>query len=314
MNLTKQWALAMAAVAVCSSFAAVAFSATTSYVGTEYDIGGNYYPGDGPANVSPFFVVPWRSNSTTKLYDADGNNVYGSAGYYLFGTWFDYPDRNAIGGSTYINPADTSMCHNLTSAPAFVAGSHILATRKTSGWNYSIIDDPTLTNGTRDTNWGLSQTPAAVNQAPYVKLGFLDGGDVFGNNLTSTTGVARWGFQVGANAPATFRVGVMTDGGDNAAFAPNEMLLAQVVGNAPVSLITSGTVTTSRYGVDMHFFDISGAAAGDQFVFFVKNSQSYNWGNAGVAGFSFDVVPEPCTLLLLGLLGAAGLVRRSSNH
>ena len=126
-----------------------------------YDIGGNYYPGDGPANVSPYFVVPWRSNSTAKPYDADGNNVYGSAGYFLFGTRFDYPNRNAIGGAAYVNPTDNTTYPNLTSAPSFVAGSQILATRKAGGWNYSVIDDPTITDGTRDVNWGLAQTPAA---------------------------------------------------------------------------------------------------------------------------------------------------------
>ena len=146
-----------------------------------------------------------------------------------------------------------------------------------------------------------------------MKIGFLDGGDIFNNSLTSATGVARWGFQVGANAPATFRVGVMTDGGDNAAFAPNEVLLAQAVNNVPVSIVSSGVVTTSRYGVDIHFFDITGAQAGDQFAFFVKNTQQYNWGNAGVAGFTFDVLPEPCSALLLGLLGAVGLLGRRAR-
>jgi hypothetical protein len=314
MRSIRQVLVATAVVAILGSFAGVAEAITTGYVGTDYDIGGNFYPGDGPADVTPYFVVPWRDSGTAKAYDADGNNVYGTAGYYLFGTRFDYPNRNATPGNAFVNPTDNSVYPNITATPSFVAGTQILVGRKAGGWNYSVIDDPRVTNGVRDMNWGLSQTPPSTNQPAYVKLGFLDGDDALPatGDLASATGVGRWGFAVGASVPASFRVGVMTDGGDNAAFAPNEVLLAQVdsVTLAPISIVSSGTVVTSRYGVDMHFFDITGALPGDTFAFLVRNTQANNFGNAGVAGFTFDVTPEPGSMLLLGLLGVAGLMRR----
>jgi hypothetical protein len=287
MKTVLKYLLAMAALAmgVCGDEVR---AVSLSYVGSDYDLT-NLFPGGS----TPYVVVPWRSDYHAKPLDGDGNNVYGSAGYALFGTRFDYPNANATGGNAFVNPTDNSVYPNIINLPSFVSGSQILSSRKAGGWAYSLIDDPQLTNGVRNWNWGDTQTPPSAGQAPYVKLGILDGTGTITNNDPAVAPAERWGFEVGAGAPAKFRVSVMTDGLDSTVWAPTEVLMQQTSGGAPVGApVTTGTVTRNRF-VDMHVFEIDGAQAGEQFVFMVRGQGG---GSAGVAGFAFDVVvPEPAT-------------------
>jgi hypothetical protein len=295
MKIALKYLLAAAiAVTACSEARAVSLS----YVGTDYDLT-NLFPGGS----TPYVVAPWRSDYHIKPLDGDGNNVYGSAGYALFGTRFDYPNANATGGNAFVNPTDDSVYSNIVNLPTFVSGSQILSSRKAGGWAYSLIDDPQLTNGARDWNWGDTQTPASSGQAPYVKMGILDGnGSVTGND-PAVAPAERWGFEVGASAPAKFRVSVMTDGLDATTWAPTEVLMQQTSGGVPVGApTTTGTVTRNRF-VDMHVFEVTGAQAGEQFVFMVRGQGG---GSAGVAGFAFDVVvPEPATAGMAVAMSAA---------
>ena len=121
-----------------------------------------------------------------------------------------------------------------------------------------------------------------------MKLGIIDGRDVFGNNPTlqdpsQPAGIGfltyRWGFQVGANVPKTFRIGVMTDGLDSTNFTPTEVQMQQINTSTAiptvVQSVTTGVIPTvlgdgrNRF-VDMHFFDITNAHVGDQFAFAVR--------------------------------------------
>ena len=301
--------LVFAVSAALVSSGTVAHAAGLNYVGTDYDIT-PYYPGGGPADVNAYVVAGWRANDVAKAFDVDNNDVYGSAGYALFGTRFDYPNANATGGNAFVNPYDNSVFPNLIDLPSWVSGHQILSSRKAGGWAYALIDDPQLTNGVRDYNWGQSQTPTSVFQPPYVKLGILDGNGVVTGNDGISAPAERWGFQVGAGVPSSFRVGVMTDGLDSTNWAPSEVILQQVVGGVPVGTAMTGTVGKNRF-VDIHCFDITGAAPGDEFVFLASNPGG---GSAGIAGFSFDyVVPEPsCSVLCVLAVIAALRVRRRS--
>jgi hypothetical protein len=301
--------LCIAAVAIAATSASSVRAVTLSYVGTDFDLT-NLFPGGGPANANAYVVVPWRSDYTVKQFDGDGNNVYGSAGYALFGTRFDYPNANATGGNAFVNPNDNAVYPNIIDLPSFVSSSQILSSRKAGGWAYSLIDDPRLTNGARDWDWGQSQSPASSGQAPYVKLGILDGTGVLSGNDPAAAPAERWGFQLGAGTPAKFRVAVMTDGLDATQWAPTEVLLQQSSGGSLIGTpVTTGTVARNRF-VDMHVFEFSGAQAGEEFVFLVRG---VGGGSAGVAGFAFDVVvPEPATLGMTAtaLIGAVATVRR----
>jgi hypothetical protein len=269
---------------------------TMTYAGAHANMV-NLYPGGGPANQQSYVVVPWRSEILEKPLDADGNDVFGSAGFALFATTFSYPDANAICCDAFINPAEEDpLFPNIINLPTWVTGSQILAERMAGGYSYALIDDPVLTNGYRDYNWGDTQSPPANpehSQAPYVKMGFLDGLDINDNNPINTP-AGRWGFTVGADVPSSFRLGVMTDGGDNGNFAPGELFIQQFVDTTPVGEPLGSGPLTGAYRdrmVDMHFFDITGAQEGDQFVIGVMSGAG-SFGNSGVAGFSFDVFPD----------------------
>jgi hypothetical protein len=283
MKAVLKYLLATATLAsgVCGEEAR---AVSLSYVGSDYDLTDLY-----PGGSTPYVVVPWRSDYHVKPLDGDGNNVYGSAGYALFGTRFDYPDANATGGNAFVNPIDDAVYPNIINLPSFVSDSQILSSRKAGGWAYSLIDDPQLTNGARDWSWGDTQTPASSGQAPYVKLGILDGTGTITNNDPTLAPAERWGFQVGVGAPAKFRVSVMTDGLDATIWAPTEVLMQQTSGGGLVGApVTTGTVIRNRF-VDMHVFEIDGAQAGEEFVFMVRGEAG---GSAGVAGFAFDVLTE----------------------
>lgn len=302
--MSKVCYLAALAVVAGAIGTADSHAAALNFVGSDSDIGGTFFSGGS----APFVVVPWRSDSTPKTHDVDGNNVYGSAGYAAFATQSTYPNGATCCGGQ--QPFASATYPNLISLPGFVTASQSLVTNKTGGWPYGLIDDPTLVNGYRDYNWGTTQVPPrpGPDQSPYVKLGSLEGNDIFGNNpRTSAAGAGRWGFTVGAGVPSSFRVGVMSDGLDGNQWAATEVLLHQVNGTSIIQTSTSGALVRNRF-VDIHSFDITGAQPGDTFAIFAKASGD---GFGAIAGVAFDVgVPEPTSLLLFGFAAAVcGLVR-----
>lgn len=302
--------LAFAVVAAACACAPTAQAASLNFVGSDSDIGGTFFPGGAP----PYTVVPWRSETATKLYDADGNNVYGSEGYAAFATQFAYPtypgccgSSVSFGSATYPNKIDL---------PSFVSASQNLTSNKVGGWSYALIDDPDLVNGYRDYNWGTTLSPPrpGPDQSPYVKLGILDGGDIFGNNpKTAANGSGRWAFTVGADVPHRFRVGVMTDGLDSTVWAATEVLLHQVSGTSIVNTAMTGTLVRNRF-VDIHSFDIIGAQPGDSFAIFAR-APAVGDGNGAISAVTFDLyVPEPASaaLALVAMFGLACVRRRSA--
>ena len=298
----KRWAstllLALAAIVAAGRVEAVSYS----YVGTDYDIGGTFYPG----GTAPYVVAPWRSSDAAKAFDIDGNDVYGTAGYAMFATQFNYPNAGCCGSSV---PFASATYPNLVSTPNWIAGTQNLTTNKVGGWGYALADDPTLTNGPRNYNWGQSLAPPVNGQVPYVKIGILDGNDIFGNNPQSTP-AGRWAFTVGANAPAVIRVGVMTDGLDATQWAASEVVLAEVSGSPTPSVVgsvSSGTVTRDRF-IDIHTFDIVGAQPGDSFAIMARAASG---GFGAISAVTFDVIPEPASIgIALTALGALVGFRR----
>src|SRR5262249_27128448 len=96
-------------------WATSSYAASLNYVGTDYDIGGTFFPGGAP----PYVVAPWRSETTLKNFDLDGNNVYGSAGYAMFGTEFSYPTFPGCCGSSV--PFASATHPNIVNLPSFVS-------------------------------------------------------------------------------------------------------------------------------------------------------------------------------------------------
>jgi hypothetical protein len=291
--------------AIGSFFVAIEASRAVSlnFAGSQMDVGGTFYPNGA---TPPCCIVPWRSDYDTNVFAVSNeapNRYYGTAGYALFATRFDYPDQNLGYFSTVSDPifADNDLFIDMLNLPSFVTDSQILATHKAGGWAYALIDDPVLQQGYREWTFdGVNYPPAAgpcpgescnvTGGIPYVKLGLLTGSDLLGNN-PAVTPTGRWGFEVGEGAPAKFRVGVMTDGLDGTVFAAAEVFLTHAVNDVPVATISSGQVARNRF-VDIHFFDITGAQAGDQFAFSaMKGAGDPDWSSVGISGFTFDIFP-----------------------
>src|SRR5690606_4911181 len=128
-----------------------------------------------------------------KSHDIDGDNVYGSAGYALFATEFNWPSVSCCGASVAF---DSATYPNLVELPSFIANTTNLTTNKVGGWNYALIDDPELVNGIRDYNWGDTQDPPVDpphTQSPYVKMGIISGADIYGNSPADGP-AGRWAF------------------------------------------------------------------------------------------------------------------------
>ncbi|MBX3434639.1 MAG: hypothetical protein KF847_15075 [Pirellulales bacterium] len=285
----------LVAIATCASGSAAA--AVVQFAGSQANLDNGFFPGGG----LPYVTAYWRTSNANNVYatsNAYPDQFYGRAGYALFATRFAYPNVNdGISDPNLAPDGEDPLFPNLIDLPSWVAESQILAERMAGGFAYALIDDPRLMfDGTRQWTFdGVNYPPATgmngTGQNPYVKIGFLDGRDIFGND-PAITPAGRWGFTVGENAPAAFRVGVMTDGNNDLKFTPDEVLLQQFDGTTPVgSPATTGTLSGSlkdRF-FDMHFFDIIGAQPGESFVFAVRAGAG-SFGNSGIAGFSFDVL------------------------
>lgn len=304
MTYFQRWLVPVAAIGFLAVAAEASHAVSLSFAGTQTNLGSTFYPGYGDP---PCCVVPWRTDiaaNTFAVSNESPNRYYGTAGYALFATMFTYPNSDAGFSGSVSNPIFTSndFYVDKIELPSFVSKSQIMSTGKAGGWGYAIIDDPALQHGYRQwtfdgVNYPDAQGPCPgpscnVNGGiPYVKLGLLDGNDTLGNN-PGTAPSARWGFEVGEGAPAKFRVGVITDGLDAEIFAAGEVFLTHAVNNVPDVTVSSGVLTRDRF-VDMQFFDITGAQAGDQFVFSAKKGAGDpGYANAGISGFTFDVFPE----------------------
>ena len=295
-RFNKVIAMALAAIAGVANSAG---ATTLNFVGSQANLDNGFFPG----GALPYVTAYWRSDEFANIYAVSAeapNRYYGTSGYALFATTFTYPDANQLPGVPNL-PTDGSNGNypNVISTPSWISSYQPLATRMAGGYGYSLIDDPRLQQGVRHWTFDGVNYPDAgsgapvTGQNPYVKMGFLDGGDIFGNNpLEEPTG--RWAFTVGAGAPSSFRIGVMTGGGDSENFAPAEVYLQQFDGTTPLGTpLGSGQLSgdlKDRF-VDMHFFDIVDAQPGDTFAIGVMAGAN-SFGNAGVAGISFDALTE----------------------
>ena len=297
ISITAQRIVRTVLLAAAIGASASTGAAVVQFAGSQANLDNGLFPGGG----LPYVTAYWRTSTTNNVYatsSGDFEQFYGRAGYALFATRFAYPSVNdGISDPNIAPDGEDPLFPNLIDLPSWVAESQILAERMAGGFAYSLIDDPRLMfDGTRQWTFdGVNYPPATgmngTGQNPYVKIGFLDGRDILGND-PAVTPAGRWGFTVGEDAPAAFRVGVMTDGNDNELYTPAEVLLQQFDGTTPVgSPATTGTLSGSlkdRF-FDMHFFDIIGAQPGESFVFAVRAGAG-SFGNSGIAGFSFDIL------------------------
>jgi hypothetical protein len=115
-----------------------ASAAIITYVGREAGITGNNNDA----------VDSWRTTTVTKTYDADGDNIYGTAGYVVYGT---DAETNGNGGAVITtNPLTynaTATRRTWSSIPSYLTLASTGQTQVASSYGYRLIDDPTQTPG-----------------------------------------------------------------------------------------------------------------------------------------------------------------------
>ena len=234
---------------------ATARAATVAPVGSELAVGGAYGSTDIP-----------------KALDADGNDAFGSSGYYLFNT----------GGIFGAGVPDT----NLTSlAPSFVTAHGFGAGTDSFGCGcYANIDDPALSPDISVPNIvsGVLRYRADANGDPQGP-----GGQVEMFNVT-----------LGAGLPADgFRLGIMTDNNDLPDLLNPPNIYVDVAGvSATLVVPPVNNVQTPDY----YFFDVTGASSGDVLQILVDRSPLDNTMIGGVLFDNIDpsVVDPPPSVVV----------------
>ncbi len=251
--------------------------ATITYVGKETTSSGN-----------GFLVPNWSNADVAKNYDIDGNNRYGSAGYYQIRPMPWDPGASSINqGVGTGNDLGVSAGSNptLNLAPTFLSSITGGAGTYVNFGGYPIVRGP---DGSALYRQGSLSVP--VSNGPYNTPSGANTG-YFGHAFSFTVGTAT-----------TFRIGITVDTAGNGTYAPDYVSIF----SSSTGTVFSGLLTRDG-SPDMGIFDIT-ATAGESFTAAV-------WQSAGTQSVAplglvtFDVVPEPSSALLAGL-SLIGLVHR----
>jgi hypothetical protein len=249
-------------------------SAAITYVGTEIGSAG-----------TGFLVQNWSNAAVAKNYDIDGDNKYGSAGYYQIRPMPWDPGAASIGESVSAgNDLGVSAGSNPTLhlAPVFLSSITGAAGTYVNYGGYPIFRGPDGSALYREGSLsvsvsnGLHNTPSGSNNA------------YFGETFSFTVGTAT-----------NFRIGITADTAGNGAYAPNYVsIYSNSTGTVFSSLLTRDAIP------DMAIFDIA-ANTGESFTAAVWQLS----GTQSVAPFgmiTFDAIPEPSSGLL-SLLGLSSI-------
>jgi len=257
-------------------FSAQGSMAAITYVGTETTSAGN-----------GFLVPNWSNAGVTKNYDIDGNNKYGSAGYYQIRPALSSPNDgvvvsadNNLGISAGTNPT-------LYLAPVFLSSITGGAGTLVNYGGYPIFRGPDGSALYRQGALSVSVSNGPFNTPSGPNNGY------FGQAFSFTVGTAT-----------SFRIGITVDTAANGLYAPDYVSIF----NSSTGTVFS-TLLTRDASPDMAIFDIT-AIAGETFSAAVWQLS----GTQSVAPFSlitFDVIPEPSSglLSLLGL-SVVGILHR----
>ena len=175
--------------------------------------------------------------------------------------------------------------------PSFVASFAPSAFVYQGNDRYVLVDDPLTTPGA---------TPTKVRSGTF--------NPIVGTGNTATD----FAFTVGANAPATIRVGLLFDNLDITTFNPTSVQFSG--GGTSTSFDLSGASFNNGLA-DWVFFDVGGATAGQTFSIVTTAGEGTT---ATLGGVSFDAiaaVPEPATwaMMLIGFGGLGCVLRRRAK-
>jgi hypothetical protein len=226
--------------------------------------------------------IAWRQASVDKTYDIDGDDILGTAGYYLAKTTFGSGDNEDYSPSHF----DTSVM-SFSAAPWIAVSAAAVEVNNQTNYNYRQFQNPLAPSG-------------------KLSVGYM--GRRFGPALEVGTFYSLYNFTVGEGLPGDFTVTIATHPEFGPTGVPSALRLTQIAGLGSDSqsiAITSGNYTF--FNAAFTTFRITGAQSGDVFQLL---GQATGTENLLINGFMFDAapIPEPASVAALaGLLGL-GLV------
>jgi len=225
-------------------------------------------------------ALEWRSSNIAKSFDADGDNVYGTAGYGLYYT------EDASYGGPFKSSGTSPLGHpdTLTSIPSYLDFSDYFQNRNVLSSTYPELDDPTLAPGT---------------DVADVKTGYA---------TRVTAGEFMMRIEIRSGAPSEgLRFGFIAPNSGNDAVTSIEL---RGVGSADGTTDSFSTITGSD-NLTIYFFDVTGYDTGDEFQLVMDDAD----GIPTYAGFTVDVIPEPGSFALLsGIFALSWIALRRRAH
>jgi len=233
----------------------------------------------------------WRDNAVTKSTDIDGDNVFGSAGYVMFGT------QAITTGYTQNFAGPLSAPGTLSSLPT---GSTF-----TAGW---------LTPSTTISDAWFPQIQNPSNPSSNLVLGL-------GGRTNANDSGQQWVFTPGATTPgvgdpnAVLRLTFFVWNPANQWYGSGPSDIRLISGTSDTTNITN---QTGDWGRVLMNFDVTNYAAGEVVEIWLGSNRPGNTGGQGAflqgVAFDFAVVPEPTVLTFLAAAAVVGLRRRNANN
>jgi PEP-CTERM motif len=210
----------------------------------------------------------WRDSSVAKTQDIDGDNIYGSLGYFMFST-------QTPGSGSGVSPGPGA---GILSLPSYIFLTLNGADTGFHSDDYTLINDPNNPGSANDLSSGISSKSGPL--ADNTEFSLID-----------------INFSAGVSSTDTIRVGIFVDNTIPLDTSPIGLRLEGAGGDS----LNVAKAQASRAN-DYYFFDLTGLNPGDVITVFATTGVSPS--AVAVGGFTFDSVPEsvpePSAMILAG--------------